>query len=298
MRVLVLLLSMSMFSTLVNAAPRVKTVTLEPHTALVVYIPPGSLGARFLFPFVLDERDDYVPFTLQITNNVFQSKREPGRNSFVVTVPDVPATDRAQYVGNLFVTVAGYQITVELRTSGELSLHYSDIDFKLGTAERENLIQKGIAQRMTALEADYKKKFADLDSQVDLKSIARVGVLALNKPSTKRIQEETKLILTNGDTVTLYVDESVHYGLYTSFVFEIDTNGANGLSILDAKLFALNPETKTPRPIESAREVPPRLTAGGEAARGVLTTLDQSLNPKELLKLQVLTDKGTLEASW
>lgn len=295
MRALVFLLLV--FSAAASAAPRVKPVTLEQHTALVVYIPPGSLGVRFIFPFVLDEKDDYVPFASQITNKVFDYKREPGRNSFIVTVPDVLPTDRTQYVGNLFVTVAGYEITVELRTSSDLSLHFSDIDFKLGTAERENLIQKGIAQRTTALEADFKKKLADLDKQADLKSIARVGVLALMKPSTTRIKEETKLILTNGDEVTLYVDESINYGVYTSFVFEIDTNGKNSLSIIDAKLFAMNAETKTARPIESARDIPPRLIAG-EAARGVLTTLDQSLNPKEMLKLQILTDKGILEASW
>lgn len=293
----VLLLMLLMFATMANAAPRVKPVTLERHTALVVYIPPGSLGARFLFPFVLDEQDDYVPFTLQITNKVFSSKREPGRNSFVVTVPDVLPTDRTQHVGNLFVTVAGYEITVELRTSSDLSQHYSDIDFQLGTAERENLIQKGIAQRTSALEADHKKKLADLDKQADLKSIARVGVLALKKPSTTRIKEETKLTLTNGDEITLYVDESINYEPYTIFVFEVDADGKSGLSLLDAKLFALNPETKTARPIESARDMPARLIPG-EVARGVLTTLDQSFNPKEMLKLQVLTDKGMLEASW
>lgn len=295
MRALMLLLLV--FSATVSAAPRVKSVTLEQHTALVVYIPPSSLGVRFIFPFVLDEHDDYVPYSSQITNGVFEYKREPKRNSFVVTVPKVLPTDSTEYIGNLFVTVAGFEITVELRTSHDLALHYSDIDFQLGTADRENLIQKGIEQRTAALEADYKKKIADMDKQADLKSIARVGVLALMKPSTTRIKEETKLTLTNGDTVTLYVDESINYGVYTSFVFEIDTNGKNGLSIIDAKLFAMNPESKTARPIESARDIPPRLIAG-EAARGVLTTLDQSLNPKEMLKLQVLTDKGTLEASW
>jgi hypothetical protein len=293
MLVLVLLASADAVS-----APRVKSVTLEALTTLVVYIPPSSLGTRFLFPFVLDEQDSYVPFTLQITNTVFHSKREPGRNSFVVTVPDVPVTDRTQYVGNMFVTVAGYEITVELRTSSELSRHYSDIQFKLGAAERESLIQQGIAQRTLALEADYAKKIDDLEKQIDQKSIARVGVLAQKKPSIKRIKEETKMVLANGDHVTLYVDESQSYGAYTIFVFQVEArDGNSAVTILDAKLFALNRDTKTARPIESAHDVPPRVTSG-EIARGVLTTFNQALNPKELLKLQVLTDKGVLEATW
>jgi len=34
---------------------------------LTVEIVP-DLGTRFIFPFVLDEQDTYVPFTLNITN--------------------------------------------------------------------------------------------------------------------------------------------------------------------------------------------------------------------------------------
>ena len=72
-----------------RAEPRVKHVTLTQETTLVIELVP-DLGTRFVFPFVLDEQDEYVPFTSTITNPAFASIREPGRNSFVVTIPPSP----------------------------------------------------------------------------------------------------------------------------------------------------------------------------------------------------------------
>ena len=46
-----------------------------------------DLGTRFSFPFILDEQDSYVPFTLNITNPAFVNGREKGRNYFVITAP-------------------------------------------------------------------------------------------------------------------------------------------------------------------------------------------------------------------
>lgn len=295
---LVLLVALALAG-VAQAEPRIKNVTLEKFTRLTVDVVP-DMGTRFVFPFVLDEQDDYVPFTLNITNGVFASDRKAGRNSFVVTIdPKAIGEGRtAVYYGNMFVTVAGYEISIELRTTTKLDQHYSDVVFELGSAERENLIQKGVKQRTQSLEADYKRKLDELDKLADQKAIARVGVLALQKPAVRRIKEETKKALSNGDSVTLYVDQSQTYGPYTVVVFELDNDSnTQGLTVMDAKLFALNTETKAERAIDAAKDIPPRLLPNGHA-RGAITTLDAALNPKEVLKLQVLTDKLTLEAQW
>ena len=280
-----------------QAAPKNRSVVLAKHTTLTIDIVP-DLGTRFIFPFVLDEQDQYVPFTLNITNPAFVSKREPGRNSFVVTIPPSQTGRSPQYYGNLFVTVAGYVITVELRSTNDLSKHYSDVTFELGDGERENLIQKGIAQRTKALETEYQKKLDDLEKLADLKAIARVGVIAQKSPSIKRIKEEQKLTLKNGDTITLFVDRALTYEPYTIFTFQVDSDSnTQGVTILDARLFGLDPETKQPRPIESGKDVPPRIPPR-ESVNGVLTTIDTLVNPKEILKLVVLTDKGEVSAQW
>lgn len=280
-----------------DAAPRNRNIVLKKHTTLTVEIVP-DLGTRFLFPFVLDEQDEYVPFTLNITNPNFVSKREPKRNSFVVTIPPEKVVRGTSQYGSLFVTVAGYEISVELRTTNDLNRHYSDVTFELSDAERENLIQQGIAKRTQTLEAEYKKKMDDLEKIADLKAIARVGTIALRRPSVKRVKEESRLTLKNGDRITLFVDEAITYDPYTIFTVEIDSDSnTQGVTILGTKLFGVDPDSKQSRPIESGNEIPARVQAR-ESAKGALTVLVSSLNPKELLKLVIQTDKGEISAQW
>lgn len=280
-----------------GAAPRNRNVVLQKHTTLTVDIVP-DLGTRFIFPFVLDEQDEYVPFTLNITNPSFVSKREAKRNSFVVTIPPTSAGRGPAQYASLFVTVAGYEISVELRTTTELSKHYSDVTFELGEGERENLIQQGITKRTLALEAEHKKKMADLENIADLKAIARVGSIALKRPTVRRVKEESRLTLSTGDKVTLYVNEAITYDPYTIITIELDSNSnTQGVTIMGAKLFGIDPDTKQMRPIESGNEIPSRIEPR-ETVKGALTVLVSTLNPKELLKLVVLTDKGEVSAQW
>lgn len=281
-------------SSAAGAAPRNRTVVLQKHTTLTVEIVP-DLGTRFIFPFVLDEQDAYVPFTLNITNKSFVHNREPKRNSFVITIP--PASGTVQY-GSLFVTVAGYVISVELRSTSDHSKHYSDVTFELGDAERENLIQQGIAKRTQALEAEHKKKMDDLEKIADLKAIARVGSVVLKRPSVKRIKEESRLALSNGDKITLFVNEAITYDPYTIFTVELYSNSnTQRVTVVGTKLFGMDPDSKQLRPIESGNEIPPRIEPR-ETVKGVLTVLASALNPKELLKLVIQTDNGEVSAQW
>ena len=276
------------------AEPRAKSVELHKRTTLTVYVVP-DLGTRFSFPFILDEQDSYVPFTLNITNPAFVNGREKGRNYFVITAP---VRSEGSMLGNVFVSVAGYEISVELRTTNDLSKHYSDIVFTLTSEAREELIQQSIAQRTAALEQEYKKKFEELDAAAEQKAIARVGRLAIMKPDIKRIKEESRLKLPNGDSIVLYVDQVVNYDPYSIYLFNVEADsGSKGLTILDAKLFSVDADTKQVRPIESAKDVPTRVQPNQEV-QGAITVLGSALNPNNLMRLQVVTDKGNVEAQW
>jgi hypothetical protein len=277
-----------------HAEPRSKPVELHKRTNLVVYVVP-DLGVRFTFPFILDEQDSYVPFTLNITNPSFEQRREKGRNYFVITEK---AGSPSNMLGNVFITVAGFEISIELRTTNDLTKHYSDIVFDLTKEAREELIQQGIVQRTLALEQEYKKKFDDLDAAAEQKAIARVGRLALKKPDTKRIKEESRLKLPNGDAVVLFVDQVVDYEPYSIYLFNVAADSdSKGLTIMDARLLSVDAYTKQARPIDSSKDVPSRVQPNQEV-QGAITVLGSSLNPKNLLRLQVVTDKGTVEAEW
>jgi hypothetical protein len=283
-----------LISVAANAEPRSREVTLKKRTELTAYIVP-DLGTRFTFPFILDEQDAYVPFTLDITNKAFVSKREPGRNYFVVTAP---TRADGMMLGNVFITIAGYEISVELRTTTELSKHYSDVVFKLSNEDREELIQQGVRQRTAALTAEYKKKFEDLDKAAEYKAIAHVARMSMKKPSNSRIKEDGKLKLPNGDSIKLYVDQAVYYDQYTVILFSIQADSdMKGVGILDVRLFEVDVDGKQVRPLETYKEVPARLQARDEA-NGAVSMITTKFNPKNRLRLQLVTDKGNVEAEW
>ncbi|HFE37502.1 MAG TPA: hypothetical protein ENK06_03650, partial [Gammaproteobacteria bacterium] len=118
--VLVLLLPTFVWA---DAAPKIKRIELQAFTQFTLDMVP-DLGTRFIFPFVLDEESDNIPFTLKMTNPVFTHQRVPGRNFFVVELPPMSQPNTTNpvspvYLGNLFINAGGYNITVLLRSSNK-----------------------------------------------------------------------------------------------------------------------------------------------------------------------------------
>ena len=298
MRSFILACAMISFAGAVRAAPRVERVTLDTHTLLTLTIPYDQ-GIRFSFPFVLDEHDNYVPFTLTITNPVFTFSRDPGRNFFVIS-PRIPASAPrgATYVGDAFISVAGYEITIELRAVAGGQASYTDVVFRLTNKARESLIQQAIAQRTKTLEAEYHEKLVNLDHEADEKALARIGQLAMTHPDHTRIKQEKDMTLPNGDKLSLFVDEALTYGPYTTFVFDVSTDSnTQHVDLLDAKLFTVDHSSGQISPIDGGKDVPPRVNPEDQV-KGTLTALTADIDPKNYLELELLTDRGTVTAKW
>jgi len=288
-------------SGLVSAEPRTKTVELTKITHLVVEIVP-DLGTRFTFPFVLDEADSAIPFTMVSTNKIFQTERKEKRNTFVVLVdrekipPEFQSGQIPAYFGNIFVTAGDYMVTIELRTTNSLKAHFTDIVFKMGKVEEEILIQKVIDQRIKTLEADYEKKLEEIDKLASQKVIEKIGELAITSPKIKNIKEEKKERLDDA-LVVLYVDRSLSYGPFVSFVYEIENQSDSGLTVSNIRLLQNNEAQGIPIEIQSQTDLPPRLMAD-QKYEGVISVTAESLSPDELLTLEVITNKGKIETTW
>ena len=280
----------------VRAGLRQRHVVLKPYTTLRVRIAPG-LGTRFIFPFVLDRPGPQVPFTLDLTNPaVFASHRDPGRNFFIITARARPG-DRPRY-GNLYVTVAGYELSIELRTTRDRAADVSDVIFGLGAKARAGLIQRAVARRTHALEARYRRQVARLRAAVAARTLARIGVLALDRPRRRRIEDKTERRLPDGDRVVLYVPESLRFGPYTVVVFRLrNDSAARRLRVEAALLFEIAAGGARMQPLPVAARLPRPIAPGGQG-RGVLTVAHARLDRRDRLRLEVLTDRTTLEAQW
>jgi len=289
------LLAVSMTS---FAKPVHQDVELKQLTTLVLNFYPG-MGTRFTFPFLLDNDDNYVPYTNDNTNSAvfIPIKRQQGRNFFVITVPpEHVATDHD--IGNMFITVAGYQISVEMHATKTRAEHISDVRFLMGEKSREDLIQHAIAQRSKALEQSYKDKFSQLETMTEQRALGKVGMLALYEPEESKIKEEATLELKNGDETVLFVDLKLVYPQYSIYKFDIENDSAtNHVVIQDAKLFAIDENTGKKIPLESAKEIPKRVEPRGQAT-GVIVVDNDKIDSNKQLMLEVLTDGGNVQAVW
>ena len=290
------LLLMATASPALALEPVIKHVTLKEFTQLTIEIVP-DLGTRFVFPFVLDEQDAFVPFTLNITNPVFSAAREPGRNAFVVTSPPPSAGGTVPtYIGNLFVSVAGYQISATVKTTNDLSRHVSDIVFDLNDEAREHLIQQTVERRIQGIKDDYARKEAALSEQAEVMALKRIGELALDTPTTRRIHEEQVSKLHNGDEVRLYLKDVKSYDSFHLFRYEIMNDSSERMRIGDAALYLVN-EDQTEQRTVAANMLSGRIEPG-ETINGVIATDDAHVFAANHIKLKIETDQGDLEVRW
>jgi len=280
------------------AKPVHKDIELKQLTTLVLNFYPG-MGTRFTFPFLLDSDDSYVPYTNDNTNSgVFiPLKRQKGRNFFVITVPPEHVSTKRD-IGSMFITVAGYQISVEMRSTKNRGDHVSDVRFLMGAKAREDLIQHAISQRSKALEQSYQDKFDQLDAMTEQRAIAKVGMLALTQPQETNIKEESVLALENGDETVLFVDRVITYPGYSIYKFDIENDSStHHVSVRDAKLFLIDINSGKKIPLDVAKEIPKRVEPRG-AATGVLVVDRKKIDDNKQLMLEVLTDGGSVQAVW
>jgi len=138
----------------------------------------------------------------------------------------------------------------------------------------------------------------ELDSIAEKKAIAHVGRLAITKPRVKNVKEEFALKAPGGGLLTLYVDNAVQYDKYSIYLIQLEADRfLKDARILDAKLFEVDGETKNEKPVESFNQLPQEIRSN-ETVKGSVTILESAINKKSSLKLEVLTDRGSLVVKW
>ncbi len=295
--ILFLSINVSVASNL-SISPKLKKVELEQFTSLNVELVP-DLGTRFIFPFVLDESDDFIPFTLDITNPLFISTRHAGRNSFTIEIdPPEEGGQLPTYLGNMFVSVGGYNLSIVLSTTNSLKRHVSDYVFELSDKAREDLIQEAIVKRTKSLEESYQQKLSEIDDKASIIALRKIGNLALSDPDEDPIKEESTLELDTGEKVILYLSEVLIYGKkYKLFTYEVTNDTTEDLKVVDAVLLTID-KNGLQQKLFTANSIMSRIKPG-DTHKGVITTDSPAVDNKALnIRLSLLTSAGLVEVDW
>ena len=298
--VLVLLLPTFVWA---DAAPKIKRIELQAFTQFTLDMVP-DLGTRFIFPFVLDEESDNIPFTLKMTNPVFTHQRVPGRNFFVVELPPMSQPNTTNpvspvYLGNLFINAGGYNITVLLRSSNKTANHITDVVFELSDESRQRLIQDAVDEQLLLMTANFKEKERALDTQAHQIALRKIGRLVLEGGDTDRIAEENTFDLRDGSQAIVVVNRLQRYADFRIVTYELFYDGEQDedLIIRDVQLYGEKSGAGTNQLIPSVFKLRPRLQTG-ESVSGFVATDQPDLAGFTQFTLAFITSQGNFEMIW
>ncbi len=207
-----------------------KPVKLEEFTTLSLKIMPDA-GTQLIFPFLLDNPELKPTLKLRLTNaNGFEvphtaddiSASLTGQNTITIIGKFNETSPKAIYLGNLFITVGGYNLSIALKTTLNPKEHISNIVFNIDDTERHHLVEQTVKYRTKQLEDDYKRKVANLDNAASDHSLKYIATLALIEPSTTRYKESGTITIDDG-RIEAYADKVMTYGEeYSILLFELE----------------------------------------------------------------------------
>lgn len=273
-----------------GALESTRHVPLQEFTRLELELVP-QLGTRLTFPFLLTDNRSAVPFHTTLTNSTVFTVSRPVKgdnaiphNSLVVTVNGGAGLDGRQYLGNLFISAGGYQITVLLRTTNAKRRHVQDVIFDLTQTERTHLIDEAVKAKLEAMEATNS---TDIDAMARREARRHVARVALEDPRDHAIKEARK----KQGVAEVYLDRILEYSEYQVLLFEVDNLSAGdlrvqGVQVVDAAGVALD-----------SHYYCPEIVSGDRTVECALVT-EQVLLAVPELTFSLVTDRGQVDVTW
>ena len=278
-----------------------KQVILKENTRIDLDVMP-DLGVRLIFPFLLDEPALEPAFFYKITNGqVFKIPpiaELKGQNSLIVNVAP-PASITLQtaknYIATLYMSVNGYNVTLNLRLTLNAKRHTTDLIFDLSHQARQHLIDKVVERKTAALEKEYKRRYARIDEIAKEHALKHLHI-AVQRPKITRYKETQPILLPGGVRMDLYVDQLHEFrsGFYL-LTYEVINRSPKEIHINSTILTATKDDV--PSTIDGANKCS-KLLRADMALKCVFITQDAGILDTQKLDLTLSTDRGVATISW
>lgn len=296
-RVLAVLL-LCVFMLPVHSAPRSINHPLTEFTELTLKVVP-DLGTRLVFPFVLDNPAYQPPVVRTLTNGgVFSEHWVPAQNTVVLTVNTPEQGGQLpRYLGNYFVSVNGFNVSIQLETTSQITEHVTDVVLTLTNAQRDHLIDATIKRRAAEVEAAYQDKLKDIERRAERRALALVGSVAVERPRTVRIKEQDDLTTEEGAAIRYYADVFLVYERFAILDMEIRNLSPYRLAMRDFQLLYTASDEGSKQEIAGALDCPQALEPDARA-RCTYTIASHTIHKDGRYTFALLTDRGQVELTW
>jgi len=287
-----------------SVTPKKRTVELKEFTQIVVDIVP-DLGVNIVFPFILDSDKHQPPYIQRLTNdNVFSvTKQEDIRRqnytSVSVNRPEGGGQVFTQntYIGNLFLSVDGYHISITLKTTTNLKKHFTDIILVPSDKDRKYLIEKEVAHIRKAQNEEHERRLQELDAKAMSMALSKVGSVLVEKPQKINIKEEIEGVISTKETMMMFFDKFYVYNNYTILVYEIQNGSSKDIVVNRTEVSSSDKERTNVQTVISASTCDRKIKSG-ETVFCAITTENNIIAKSDLLNISLLTNFGKVDASF
>jgi hypothetical protein len=279
-----------------------KKETLQEFTSLSLQIMPDA-GTQLIFPFLLDNPELNPPLKVKLTNsNGFEVPVEKsefddlivGQNTITILGKGI-ANEKPVYLGNLFISVGGYNVSISLQTTYKAKNNISNIVFNISNQDRNHLVEQSVKRRTKQLEDNYKEKVKALDQRASDKSLKHVSVMALEDIDETSFKMEEDLDI--GDKrLVVYIDKLFSYGdKYQVLLFELENHSSSDFNISSISLSSVDEDIKE---TISGFIKCPELIKSDTTHRCSFATTDKLIKTSDELKISINTDRGEGVFQW
>ena len=269
--------------------PCERRIEVSELTRIVVPMTPFR-GVNLIFPF--DLQDQQTTYSLSF-DQIWSFSPAGGTN--MVPVYFKSFAGEWGELTDFTIATRHHVFSITLKADPDIRNHCTNVIFDFTEEQLQRIREGERKEHLEALDAEYQKKLASLEEDVNRQALKLVGNLASQRPRNIRIHEDNSLRLSNGDQVEVYVRRMQGFGAFTVITGEVKNDSrVQPLYIQDVKV-ALTDGRDRRVPVSGHMDIEPRLGINQVASFTFATTQDM---PRTGGVMEITTDRGTVEVLW
>lgn len=273
-----------------EAMPCERRVPLTAITRAVIPMTPLR-GVNIIFPYKLpDDTTEYIPSG----RNIWSYQKASGGTLVPIFFKNFKPSEFGE-VQDFTIKTPHHIVSLALKADPDMHDHCTNIILTLTPAEKKRLEEEEKKNYMAQLDAEYKKKFSQLDKTAEDKALTFVASLTNDNPNTTSIYENGSFQNAKGDTITLYVDKAKKYGKFSILMFSVKNASSQGPLYINSLNVGVIGKGKQRKPLDGHADYNKKIDTNSTESF-TFATLESIPDTNGFVTID--TNEGKLDVTW